>query len=286
MNQAMWRHAAVQANLAVLRGRGVHLIGPDAGEQACGDIGPGRMSEVAQIVDALADLATATAAPADCRGLTVVISAGPTYEDIDPVRFIGNRSSGRMGFAIAEAAAARGATVRLVAGPVRLPTPAGVDRTDVRSAAQMRAAVLDAVADCDIYVGAAAVADYTPAEPLSRKLKKTDAAAVQLQLTRTHDILSEVAALARRPFVVGFAAETNDVLAYARDKLERKRLDLIAANQVGSPGCAFDADDNEITVLWAGGQQVLARDSKTVLAHRLLDLVLQRRAAAAGGAPR
>ncbi len=281
MNQAMWRHPAVVANVATLAARGVAFVGPDSGDQACGDVGAGRMSEPLAIVDAVADrLATRD----DFRGFKLVISAGPTYEDIDPVRFIGNRSSGRMGFAIADAAARRGAEVVLVAGPVKVPTPAGVTRIDVRNAAQMRAAVLAAMPGCTVYVGAAAVADYTPAAPYDRKFKKTSAGELTLALTRTPDILSEVAARPDRPFVLGFAAETHDVLAYARDKLERKKLDLIAANQVGSPGCAFDADDNEITLLWPDGQRILARDSKAVLAHRLLDAVLERRAAIAGPA--
>lgn len=232
-------------------------------------------------------------------GLRIVVSAGPTYEDIDPVRFIGNRSSGKMGFALAEAAAARGAQVALVAGPVHLPTPAGVARTDVRSAAQMHAAVLGAL-PADVYIGAAAVADFRPQAVAGRKIKKqpkdpqADAACTAgdahrmtedglvLHLVRTRDILADVAAHPLRPaLVVGFAAETDDVEAYARGKLERKRIDMIAANRVGVAGSGFESDDNALQVLWreaAGstGSQSLGPAAKRVLADALLDLVARR----------
>lgn len=208
-------------------------------------------------------------------GLRIVVSAGPTYEDIDPVRFIGNRSSGKMGFAIAEAAARRGAQVRLVAGPVSLPTPAGVARTDVRSAAQMREAVLAGL-PADAYIGAAAVADYTPAQVAPGKIKKNEAR-FALELVRTPDILAEVAVHAARPrLVVGFAAETDDVERYARGKLEKKKLDLIAANRVGVPGSGFESDDNALTVYWTGGERALGPAPKTQLADQLLDLIAER----------
>lgn len=217
------------------------------------------------------------------EGKRVVVSAGPTYEDIDPVRFIGNRSSGKMGFALAAAAAARGAHVVLVAGPVHLPAPAGVRRLDVRSAAQMRAAVLSAL-PADVYIGAAAVADYAPRSMASGKMKKTGAT-LTLELVRTPDILAEVAADPRRPaLVVGFAAETDDVERYARGKLERKRLDLIAANRVGVEGGGFECDDNALSVYWQGGARELGPLPKTALADALLDLVVARmRAAGATG---
>jgi phosphopantothenoylcysteine decarboxylase/phosphopantothenate--cysteine ligase len=207
-------------------------------------------------------------------GRRIVVSAGPTFEDIDPVRFVGNRSSGKMGFAIAAAAAARGAQVRLVAGPVALATPAGVERVDVRSAAQMHAAVMDAL-PCDVYIGAAAVADYTPAVVAPGKLKKTPGQdGLTLQLVRTRDILADVAADARRPrVVVGFAAETDDVEQYARGKLVAKQLDLVAANRVGVAGSGFEGDDNTLLVLDAHGATTLGPGPKSTIAMHLLDLV-------------
>jgi len=207
------------------------------------------------------------------RGLRVLVSAGPTFEDIDPVRFIGNRSSGRMGFAIAAAAARRGADVCLVAGPVHLSTPDGVQRIDVRSAAQMRAAVLAAL-PADVYVGAAAVADYTPAQVAERKLKKdAGSGRLVLELVRTADILAEVAAHVPRPrLVIGFAAETHDLEAYARDKLARKRVDLIAANRVGEAGSGFESEDNTLVVYGPGLERTLGPAPKTQLADELLDL--------------
>lgn len=278
MNNRMWLHPATQANIATLSARGVHVIGPDDGAQACGEFGPGRLREPTQIV---ADLEAAFAAErTDLAGRRLLISAGPTFEDLDPVRFIGNRSSGKMGFAIAAAAARRGAEVVLVAGPVSLPTPAGVTRIDVRSAAQMRDAVLGAL-PADIYIGAAAVADYTPQVVSDRKLKKTEqpggGETMTVALVRTPDVLAEVAAHAQRPrVVVGFAAETNDVEHYARDKLQRKQLDMIAANQVGRAGCGFESDNNALTVIDADTAHALGPAPKTVLADALLDLVLAR----------
>jgi phosphopantothenoylcysteine decarboxylase/phosphopantothenate--cysteine ligase len=211
------------------------------------------------------------------RDLRVLVSAGPTFEDIDPVRFIGNRSSGRMGFAIAAAAARRGADVSLVAGPVHLSTPDGVQRIDVRSAAQMRAAVLAGL-PADVYVGAAAVADFTPAQVAERKLKK-DAGSERLvlELVRTADILAEVAAHVPRPrLVIGFAAETHDLEAYARDKLARKRVDLIAANRVGEAGSGFESQDNTLVVYGPGLERTLGPAPKTRLADALLDLAAAR----------
>jgi phosphopantothenoylcysteine decarboxylase/phosphopantothenate--cysteine ligase len=204
----------------------------------------------------------------------VLISAGPTFEDIDPVRFIGNRSSGKMGFAIAQAAARRGARVMLVAGPVALPTPADVQRIDVRSAAQMHAAVLGQL-PADLYIGAAAVADYTPREPAPIKLKKRPGQdTLTLELVRTPDILAEVAAHAQRPpLVVGFAAETDRVAEYARGKLVAKKVDLIAANRVGVAGSGFECDDNALSVLWADGGCELGPAPKCELADALLDVI-------------
>jgi phosphopantothenoylcysteine decarboxylase/phosphopantothenate--cysteine ligase len=214
-------------------------------------------------------------------GKRVLVSAGPTFEDIDPVRFLGNRSSGKMGFAIAAVAAEQGADVTLVAGPVHLPTPAKVRRIDVRSAAQMFDAVMARLDDdaCDAYIGAAAVADFTPRAFAGSKLKKVPGTeTLTLELVKTRDILAEVATHARRPaLVVGFAAETNDVAAYARDKLERKRLDLICANRVGVGATGFESDDNALLVLGRDGfERALGPASKSELASRLLDLVAER----------
>lgn len=209
------------------------------------------------------------------QGLRILVSAGPTFEDIDPVRFIGNRSSGKMGFAVAAAAASLGARVVLVAGPVALATPAGVERVDVRSAAQMRSAVLAAL-PVDVYVGAAAVADFTPAHVATSKIKK-QGAALTLELVRTADILAEVAVHAQRPrLVVGFAAETDDVASNACKKLAAKRLDMIAANRVGLSGSGFESDDNALVVYWNGGERTLGPAPKSELAGQLLDLVADR----------
>lgn len=270
MNQQMWSHAATQANVATLRARGVRIFGPASGDQACGEIGAGRLLEADQLVAELA----AARGPRPLAGLRVLVSAGPTFEDIDPVRFIGNRSSGRMGFAIAEAAVAFGADVRLVAGPVALPTPAGVDRIDVRSARQMRDAVAAAATLSDIFVSAAAVGDYRPDTVSPSKLKKTGQP-LALELIQNPDILAEVSRLSPRPFLVGFAAETDDLERYARDKLERKGLDMIAANRVGSD-CGFECADNALLVLWADGREELARADKRVLARELLQRIAQR----------
>ena len=214
---------------------------------------------------------------ASLSGLRIVVSAGPTYEDIDPVRFIGNRSSGKMGFAIAATAAARGAHVVLVAGPVHLPTPAGVQRSDVRSAAQMHDAVLSAL-PADVYIGAAAVADYTPRTVATHKLKKVAGIdTLTLDLVRTRDVLADVAASPRRPrLVVGFAAETGDIETYARAKLLKKNLDLIAANRVGIPDGGFESDDNALTVYGRGFEREFAQAPKTQLAEALLDLIAER----------
>jgi phosphopantothenoylcysteine decarboxylase/phosphopantothenate--cysteine ligase len=278
MNNRMWLHPATQANLALLRARGVAVIGPDHGAQACGEFGPGRLSEPPDIVAALS--ASRTETIRDFAGRRVLISAGPTFEDLDPVRFIGNRSSGKMGFAIAAAAARRGAQAVLVAGPVSLPTPVGVHRIDVRSAAQMRDAVLGHL-PVDAYIGAAAVADYTPKTVAEQKIKKTQqpngGETMTIELTRTVDVLAEVAAHAQRPrVVVGFAAETHDVERYARDKLVRKGLDLVAANRVGVAGSGFESEDNALTVLSADTEHALGPGPKTALADALLDLIRAR----------
>jgi len=282
MNHRMWLHPATQANIGLLRERGAQVIGPEDGPLAEGESGPGRLTEPHAIVAALAALnATDAAAPegasAELQGLRVLISAGPTYEDIDPVRYVGNRSSGKMGYALAAAAARLGAQVVLVSGPVQLATPAGVQRIDVRSAAQMREAVLGAL-PADIYIGAAAVSDYTPRQIAPQKLKKTaDTQALTLELVRTPDILAEVAAQTQAlKLVVGFAAETHDVEKYARGKLVDKRLDLVIANQVGIATGGFESDENAATAYWQGGEQVFPGTSKSRLAEQLLSLIAER----------
>ena len=276
MNQQMWAHPAVQENVDTLRRRGVHLLGPASGDQACGDIGSGRMLEALELREAL----VASFGDGALRGLKMVVSAGPTYEDIDPVRFIGNRSSGRMGFAVAGAAADAGAQVTLVAGPVHLDTPRGVaSRVDVRSAAEMHAAVLAATAAADIYVGAAAVGDYRPASPAAQKIKKQAGAGLTLALAENPDILASLAAQTVHPFLVGFAAETHDVADYAQDKLRRKGLDMIAANLVGN-GLGFEAADNALNLYWPGGSLELARADKETLARQLVASIAQRYRAA------
>ncbi|CAM5492833.1 bifunctional phosphopantothenoylcysteine decarboxylase/phosphopantothenate--cysteine ligase CoaBC [Rhodanobacter lindaniclasticus] len=278
MNQQMWAHPAVQANLELLRQRGTQVLGPAAGEQACGDVGSGRMLEPHELRDALA----ASFGTGALAGLRVVVSAGPTYEDIDPVRFIGNRSSGRMGFAVAAAAAEAGAEVALVAGPVSLATPVGVARRiDVRSAAQMQVAVLDASRAADIYIGASAVGDYRPAEVSALKLKKRAGSPLSLQLEENPDILASLAAQTEHPFLVGFAAETHDVASYARGKLRSKGLDMIAANQVGD-GLGFEVAENALTLYWTDGELALPRATKGALARQLIAHVAERYRATRG----
>lgn len=276
MNRVMWAHPAVQANVAILAARGVTLLGPDAGEQACGETGAGRMWEAEAIAVEVLEPSPDPAIAAILAGRRLLLNAGPTLEDLDPVRYLGNRSSGRMGFAIAAQARRLGMEVVLVAGPVNLPTPAGVRRIDVRSAEQMRQVVQSEVAGVDIFIGSAAVADFRPSAPCDSKIKKGDSAGMTLELVRNPDILAEVAARQDRPFVVGFAAETDDVEAYARGKLERKRLDMIAANQVGVAGSGFDADLNALVVLWPGGRTEIARAGKVEVARQLLALVARR----------
>jgi phosphopantothenoylcysteine decarboxylase/phosphopantothenate--cysteine ligase len=268
----MWRNPATQANCQTLRQRGVLLWGPGSGEQACGEVGEGRMLEPLQLRELITDFFSRAGL---LNGVRVLISAGPTREAIDPVRFVSNRSSGRMGFAVAAAAAAAGAQVSLVSGPVSLATPAGVERIDVESALQMYEAVLQRVAHTDIFIATAAVADYRPAAPAHQKIKKTRET-LTLALERNPDILATVATLDNPPFTVGFAAETERLLEYAEDKRRRKKLDMIAANQVGAPGSGFDSEQNALQVLWEGGAQALPRADKTVLGRQLVTLIAQR----------
>ena len=270
MNRAMWQNPATRENIACLERRGIRRFGPAEGEQACGETGPGRMLEPEALVRQVTGLFQ-TGALAGCH---VLVTAGPTREPVDPVRYLSNRSSGKMGFAIAAAAAEAGARVTLVSGPVNLPTPAGIDRIDVETAAQMHAAVMQRVASADICIAAAAVADYRPAQAAGQKLKKS-AATMSLELERNPDIVAAVAALAGGPFTVGFAAETESTASNARGKLQAKSLDMIAANTVG-PGLGFDADDNELQVFWDAGSRRLPRARKTRLARELIALVAER----------
>jgi phosphopantothenoylcysteine decarboxylase/phosphopantothenate--cysteine ligase len=272
MNHLMWSNAATQANVSLLRQRGVHLLGPAVGDQACGETGPGRMLEPLDITAAIAPLLRQEG---PLSGQRVIVTAGPTRECIDPVRFVSNRSSGKMGFAVAQALQEAGAEVVLVSGPVSLPTPFGVRREDVESSEQMYASVRRELPGTAIFVGTAAVADYRPAQCAAQKIKKTSDT-LDLQLTRTVDILAHVSASSPRPFVVGFAAETNSVEQHARAKLMAKNLDMIAANEVGHTK-AFDCDDNALLVLWRGGGRAeLPTASKAELAHALTGLIVER----------
>jgi len=275
MNHVMWSHAATRANIATLVQRGVQVYGPGEGDQACGETGPGRMLEPLELAERLSALLQ----PAEgaLAGRRVLVSAGPTRERIDPVRFISNRSSGKMGFAVAQAAREAGATVVLVAGPVSLPTPAGVTRVDVESAAEMLTAVLRELPGTDLFISTAAVADYRPARPAEQKIKKTTES-LDLAMERTVDVLATVAARADRPFVVGFAAETEAVEQNARTKLMKKNLDMIAANEVGHDK-AFDCDDNQLIVLSRSARHELARAGKLTLARGLVALIAQELAA-------
>jgi phosphopantothenoylcysteine decarboxylase/phosphopantothenate--cysteine ligase len=268
MNQAMWSHAATADNVARLTDRGVRVVGPDSGEQACGDNGPGRMVEPAELVAALLPRC------GRLEGRKVLVTAGPTREPIDPVRFIANRSSGKMGFAIAAAAAAAGASVTLVSGPVALSTPHGVERVAVESAQEMHRAVMQALPGTELFIGCAAVADYRPLAVADQKIKK-NAEEMTLRLGRNPDILADVAATRPRPFCVGFAAETEDVESYAERKRRTKGVDMVAANRVGA-ALGFDEDQNELLVLWDGGQTVLPRQDKGKLATHLVELIADR----------
>ncbi len=270
MNNKMWTNPATQDNLQLLRKRGVQVLGPASGEQACGEQGEGRLLEPVDIVNELAHLAV----PKKLIGKRVVITAGPTHEPIDPVRYIGNRSSGKMGFAVAKAAVEAGADVSLIAGPVHMTTPTGVNRLDVKTAQQMHDAVMDNITECDIFIACAAVADFRPEHVENSKIKKTEQNNLQLKLVPTVDIVSAVAKQDIKPFVVGFAAETNDVTVYAQDKLERKKLDMIAANHVGE-GMGFAVDENALQVFWPEGSQTLPLAAKSQLARDLMTLIIE-----------
>jgi phosphopantothenoylcysteine decarboxylase/phosphopantothenate--cysteine ligase len=270
MNQQMWAAAATQANIQVLKSRAVAVWGPASGGQACGEEGLGRMLEPGEIIEHIA----AHFGPQSLAGVRVMITAGPTREAIDPVRFISNRSSGRMGYAVAQAALETGAAVTLVSGPVHLETPAQARLIRVETAEEMLTAVQEGLAETDIFIGVAAVADYRCASIAGQKIKKSTAA-LTLTLAPTADILGAVAGRPHRPFTVGFAAETENLADHALEKLQRKKLDMIAANQV-SPMLGFEQADNELLVLWEGGQRQLGRSDKQTLARQLVALIAER----------
>jgi len=268
MNQGMWADAGVRQNVSALKQRGYRLLGPAEGEQACGDVGEGRMLEPAEILAACADLFETGI----LAGRHLLITGGPTREAIDPVRFLSNHSSGKMAYALAGVAVELGAQVTLVSGPVALATPSGVQRIDVISAEEMRRAVMDRIAGNDVFIGVAAVADYRPEAAVDSKIKK-DADRLELTLVRNPDIISEVAGLSARPMVVGFAAETDNLLVNARAKMARKKLDLLFANDAAA---TFDSDDTAVTLLAADGEEELPAGNKTAVARLMLERIAAR----------
>ncbi len=274
MNQAMWASAANQTNIKQLKQHGITLFGPDQGEQACGDVGTGRMLEP----DHLAQLCSQLFPTQALTGTRVTITAGPTREAIDPVRYISNHSSGKMGFALAEAARDAGAQVTLICGPVNLATPDRVKRIDVVSAEEMYQASLQQVGSMDIFIASAAVADYRVKQQQNQKIKKKpdNNAGLTLELVENPDILATVARQTPRPFCVGFAAETQDVARYARDKIQRKNLDMIVANDVSQAGIGFNSDANAVTVIWGDGEQILETASKFRIAQQVITIISER----------
>ncbi|MBD3643795.1 MAG: bifunctional phosphopantothenoylcysteine decarboxylase/phosphopantothenate--cysteine ligase CoaBC [Alcanivorax sp.] len=269
MNQQMWADTSTQKNLLILQEKGIKVFGPGSGSQACGEVGSGRMLEPLEIIQHAAEVF-------DYQLLTgkhVVITAGPTREAIDPVRYITNKSSGKMGFALAEAAAEAGARVTLIAGPVNLPTPSRVDRVDVSRAVDMFEACMKTVEEgCDVFIATAAVADYRPTVTADHKIKKSTEE-IHLTLVKNPDIVASVAEHNKRPFTVGFAAETRDVVAYAQAKLVNKKLDMIATNDVSGSNVGFNSDNNALTVIWPGGHKVLPLASKAQIAKQLIELI-------------
>jgi phosphopantothenoylcysteine decarboxylase/phosphopantothenate--cysteine ligase len=271
MNQRMWQHAATQRNVARVAADGVHLLGPATGDQACGETGPGRMLEPEAIAGDVERLLSA----GELAGLSVLVTAGPTREPIDPVRYISNHSSGKQGYALARAFAEAGARVTLVTGPVNLAVPPGVEAVPVVTAREMHEAVCSRVARHDIFVGVAAVADYRPELAASQKIKKSrDGASLVLELTENPDIIAAVAQHPQRPFVVGFAAETENVLAHARDKLERKHLDLIVVNDVADRRIGFESDANAVTIVAKDSAEEIALADKLSIARTLVSRIV------------
>ena len=277
MNTRMWANPATQANVSALRGRGVTVVGPGSGRLACGDVGEGKLAPVEDVVAAALDALGAASRERDLADLRLVVTAGPTHEAIDPVRYIANRSTGKMGFALAEAAATRGAEVTLVCGPIPrpLPLPSEVRRVDVVSASQMHEAALSAFKGADAAICCAAVADYTPARPADHKLKKSREHLDRIELVETADILADLCAVKGGRVVVGFAAETDDLLAHAADKLARKGADLIVANDVSRPESTFGADTNRVALVSASGVEQLETMPLPAVADTVLDAVLR-----------
>lgn len=277
MNTRMWANPATQANVSALRGRGVTVVGPGSGRLACGDVGEGKLAPVEDVVAAALDALGAAPRERDLAGLRLLVTAGPTHEAIDPVRYIANRSTGKMGFALAEAAATRGAEVTLVCGPIPrpLPLPSEVRRVDVVSAAQMHEAALSAFEGADAAICCAAVADYTPARPADHKLKKSREHLDRIELVETADILADLCAVKGGRVVAGFAAETDDLLAHAADKLARKGADLIVANDVSRPESTFGADTNRVALVSASGVEQLETMPLPAVADAVLDAVLR-----------
>ena len=265
MNQQMWQNAASVANMQTLTSRGIHILGPDSGEQACGEVGLGRMLQPVEIAERVGQLFQTTL----LTGKKIMITAGPTWEALDPVRGITNHSSGKMGYAIAQAALEAGAEVTLVSGPTHIPKPERAHVIDTISALDMHAAVMANIKTHDIFIAVAAVADYRPVNSADQKIKK-HADEMTITMVKNPDILADVANLKERPFCVGFAAETNDVIEYARGKLERKKLDLIAANHVGGSETGFGTTDNAITLISKKTVLDLPKQSKNALARALI----------------
>ncbi|MEH6568539.1 MAG: bifunctional phosphopantothenoylcysteine decarboxylase/phosphopantothenate--cysteine ligase CoaBC [Halioglobus sp.] len=268
MNQQMWRDQATVDNIATLSARGIAFIGPAEGEQACGDVGPGRMEQPEKIAESAAAQFRSRA----LEGKRVIITAGPTREALDPVRYISNHSSGKMGYALAQAAVDAGALTTLVSGPVNLEPPEYVTRHNVQSAVDMLEKCQELLSDCDIFIACAAVADYRPANTEQQKIKKGPEH-LSIELIRNPDIVASVSASDPRPFTVGFAAETNDVLTYAKGKMERKGLDMIVANDVSGSETGFNSDDNEVIVVWPGGEEPLERAGKPTIARQIIDRI-------------
>jgi phosphopantothenoylcysteine decarboxylase/phosphopantothenate--cysteine ligase len=270
MNQQMWQHPAVQRNIAQLRRDGVFIWGPDSGDQACGDVGPGRMTEPEALVAKVAALFGTQR----LKGARVLITAGPTREPLDPVRFISNRSSGKQGFALAEAALGAGAQVTLVSGPVEIATPQGATRIDVITAHEMHDAVMSTVGDHDIFIGVAAVADFRPDSTCPEKIKKTRSDnTMSLDLVGNPDIIAAVAARPDRPLAVGFAAETEHALEHAREKLARKGLDLIIVNDVSDARIGFDSNDNEVTLITVDTEQTVPLADKRAVSRAIIERI-------------
>jgi phosphopantothenoylcysteine decarboxylase/phosphopantothenate--cysteine ligase len=273
MNQAMWNNAATQTNIDHLRSITSHVLGPAIGLQACGEVGEGRLLDVPALVEAVSELFPSTA----LAGKHVVITAGPTQEAIDPVRYLTNKSSGKQGYALAEAALEAGAKVTLISGPTNLAPVLRAKMIHVMSAQNMYDAVMENIADCDIFIGVAAVADFKPAAPAGQKIKKTPGNnTMTIELVENPDIVASVAALEKKPFTVGFAAETQDLVAYAKRKLAKKNLDLIVANDVSDQAIGFNSDNNATTVISADSEDSLASMSKSALSRKLIAMIAER----------